>query len=145
MNDAQNAARLSRWSEGGTPVEARVTVKQRDEIGDATVYTATLDGGARFKRAAKLGLICWGLAILSIPIVVFHFVLVPGFLLAGPVLFFMRYGEEQVILGSIVSCPVCGHDNRVKEQAETWPITYHCDNHKCRETMYLARPGDELG
>ncbi|MCP4871558.1 MAG: hypothetical protein GY898_22850 [Proteobacteria bacterium] len=143
MSDAKNAARLSRWTERGTSIEANVTVKKREETGTATVYVAELDGGARFKRAAKIGLICWGLAVLSIPIVVFHFVLVPMFLLAGPVLFFMRYGQEQVILGSLVDCPVCSHTNRVKEQAEAWPITHHCDNNKCRETMFLARPGDE--
>jgi hypothetical protein len=141
MSRKRDEARLARWRARGEAVTAHVTVKKKEQEGEAVVYCATLDDGARLERAARIGLICWGLAVLSLPILVFHFILVPLFLILGPVMFFLRYGEERVILGSLVTCPVCEHRNRIGEQSESWPITYHCDD--CRETLLIAVPAGE--
>jgi len=138
---SKNEARRARWADRGEAVSAHVTVKKRDEEGEAVVYRASLDGAARTKRAVKILLTCWGLAVLSLPILVFHFILVPGFLILGPVMATLRYGEENVILGSLVECPVCQHVNRIKQRAEGWPVIYHCD--QCRETLLIARRADD--
>ena len=59
----------------------------------------------RTVRALKFGGACWGAALVSIIIPLLHFILVPGFLLAGPILAFIIIGQENVVLGGEGTCP----------------------------------------
>lgn len=133
---SRDEARVAKWKAAGDAIATHVTAEEGAE-GEAVVYCAELDSSGRLKRGLKALAVCWGLAVASLPIVVFHFVLVPGFLLAGPVLFVLRFKEERVVLGAMVTCPGCGHVNRLKSRAEEWPIAMQCD--KCREDLALER------
>jgi len=64
----------------------------------------------RLKRAVKLLLLCWLLALASVPILIAHFILVPGFLLAGPILAYRRYHVMESVEGAHGKCPTCLKD-----------------------------------
>src|SRR5688572_19190049 len=62
----------------------------------------------RRKRALKVLGICWGAALVSVIMPLVHFVLVPGFLVLGPVAAFFVFAQEAQIQGCESSCPSCG-------------------------------------
>ena len=62
-----------------------------DQPSPATLYRNVYSPRERLLRALKILGIFWGLALLSVPILVAHFVLVPGFFLLGPVMAYRRY------------------------------------------------------
>ncbi|HHH36775.1 MAG TPA: hypothetical protein ENK48_08130 [Gammaproteobacteria bacterium] len=61
----------------------------------------------RMLRGAKALGICWGLAVLSIPLIGAHWVLVPGFLIAGPVVGYRRYHSTESMESAVGECPTC--------------------------------------
>ncbi len=113
------------WLDRGEPLEVEVTARDT-KPGSATVYRQTLDKSQRRARAIKGLLICWLLALLSLPILFFHFFLVPMFLAAGLVLFALRMREEHLVLGAVVTCPACGEPSKLGRQAEEWPLGMSC-------------------
>jgi hypothetical protein len=116
---------LPEWLEHGQALTVQVSGRDM-EPGEGTLYLKQLEQRERRARALKgLGL-CWLLAALSLPVMFFHFVLVPGFLLAGLVLFKMKMSEESLVLGGIIPCPACGQSNKVSRQAEQWPMGINC-------------------
>jgi hypothetical protein len=62
----------------------------------------------RIARAVTSGLASWGLALVSLFIPLGHFILVPSFLIAGPVLFVLRMAEGVTLAGAEGVCPMCG-------------------------------------
>jgi len=46
-----------------------------------------------------------------------HFVLVPGFLVAGPILGWMRYRQDRAMLHVEGACPACNETMRVELDA----------------------------
>jgi hypothetical protein len=82
----------------------------------------------RTLRAFKSLGICWGLAIVTVFIPLAHFILVPSFLLAGPVLFFMTISQEQVILGGKGICPKCKKEFNIVRSQVKWPISDLCNH-----------------
>ena len=73
----------------------------------ATVHFIRHDPGARTRRAVLALVACWALAALTILVPIAHFVLVPGFLVAGIVLFARRLREDATIVGVEGVCPYC--------------------------------------
>jgi hypothetical protein len=73
----------------------------------ATVHFVRHDPGARTRRAVLALLACWALAAVTILVPIAHFVLVPGFFLAGIVLFVRRLREGETIVGVQGVCPYC--------------------------------------
>lgn len=116
---------LPEWLEHGEALT--VEVSGRDlETREGTLYRKQLDTRERRSRALKGLAMCWLLAALSLPIMFFHFVLVPGFLLVGLVVFKMKMSEETLVLGGIIPCPACGESSKVSRQAEQWPMGINC-------------------
>ena len=64
----------------------------------------------RLKRAGKILGICWGLALVTLFIPLAHFILVPSFLLAGPIMAFMRYRVLESVEAAQGKCPTCKQD-----------------------------------
>ena len=73
----------------------------------ATIHFVRHDPGARMRRAVLTLLACWALAAVTILVPIAHFVLVPGFFLAGIVLFVRRLREGETIVGVQGVCPYC--------------------------------------
>jgi hypothetical protein len=80
----------------------------------------------RRKRALKGLGICWGIGLFCVIIPLAHFILVPSFLLAGPIAAFFMYMQIDMILGGSGTCPVCGKPFAVARTRIQWPINDVC-------------------
>ncbi len=80
----------------------------------------------RTMRALKFGGACWAASLVSILIPLLHFVLVPGLLLAGPILAFIIVGQENVVLGGEGTCPKCQAFLPIARSAFRFPISDIC-------------------
>lgn len=112
----------------------RVVARNASET-KCVVYRRSLSTGERVMRALTILGICWGLAAVTILIPVAHFVLVPGFLLAGPFAAWFRYRPRSLVLGGVGTCPGCDAELVVPSQAEHWPLSAICDS--CMESLEL--------
>ena len=65
------------------------------------------DSGERTARALKGAGVCVLLAVVSVFLPIAHFVLVPSFLLAAPVVAWRRLGERASLVGLTGTCPRC--------------------------------------
>ena len=65
------------------------------------------DGFDRVRRAVALMGICWAAAGICIFFPIVHFIAVPGFLLAGPVLFGLKLTEKAALEALDGPCPRC--------------------------------------
>jgi len=133
---------LKKWIERGETLAVEVTGRDCAPC-SATVYRQTLKRSARIVRALKGLAICWLLAGLSIFIPGFHLVLVPMFLLLGPILFALRVREENLILGGILLCPACEKTSRIGASAEEWPLGTSCG--PCGKQLELQLSTDLAG
>ena len=75
----------------------------------AELHTRTFTPGERMGRAGKLLGISWLLEVVTLFIPIAHFVLVPLFLIAGPVMAVMRYKSESVMEKAHGVCPECAN------------------------------------
>ena len=134
--DTKMTRALTRWRALSSPVSAVVSTGD-GKTKPVEVYRQVLDRPGRVTRAIKGWAICWGLAVVSILVPVAHFVLVPAFAIAGPVVAWIRMRQESVILGAIVDCPACGEQTRLARTADDWPITLYCK--PCRVGLDINR------
>ena len=72
-------------------------------------------------------LACWALAAVTILVPIAHFVLVPGFFVAGIVLLTMRLREGTTIVGVQGICPYCKEERSFDAQGlMKSQFTVHC-------------------
>jgi len=64
-----------------------------DNTTEGTLHYTAFNSADRLTRAVTILVICWALAIVTAFIPIAHFVLVPAFLLAGPIMAFLRYRQ----------------------------------------------------
>jgi len=95
------------------------------------VLIVEYDHNDRVKRAAKAWLISWGLAIASLPLIIAHWVLVPGFLIAGPFMARRYFRIESTPKKVSGACPICGEETGIKlESSDTLPMWTYCSPHR---------------
>lgn len=94
---------------------------------------------ARLGRAAKALAAFWGLALISVVIPVAHFVLVPAFLIAGPIAAFRRLRQQSGILGGEGACPGCGVRLNIEAHGDEWPLFDVCQ--ACRTPVRIEAEG----
>ena len=120
-------------------LRTEIIALKNDESGssEGELHTRLLNAGDRWKRAA-LGLgVCWLLAIASLPIVGLHWVLVPGFLVAGPVVAYKRYAAGAIVENATGACPACrGEVTIALEPADRLPKWTYCPN--CNKPLQLV-------
>jgi hypothetical protein len=86
------------------------------------------DSRARMVRALQyLGMI-WGLAVVTAFVPGVHFVLVPVFFMAGPIVAWGIYRQERAILGGQGVCPDCGVTLVISKTLDHWPISDLCNH-----------------
>jgi len=111
-----------------------VTIQAHDE----SAMTGFLKGkhftsSQRYKRAGLVWGIMWLLAAASAFIPLAHFLLVPVFVIAGPVLGYQRYKQETISEAIEGKCPACRQEFRLLlDQQTTLPhrdVCPHCDKH----------------
>jgi len=89
-------------------LQVATAFRYHEQHSEAVARVAVYGRSQRVRRAV-LGLLgCWGAACLAVFIPVFHFVLVPSLLIAGPWLALVRLGERRTVLGVEGPCPACG-------------------------------------
>lgn len=109
-----------------------------DKSTDALLHITVLDGADSAWRALKrLGLF-WLLALVSLPIIGAHWVLVPGFFLAGPVAAVLVYRVKEIMDKATGVCPQCRESIEVKmEPKEALPKWTYCP--KCNNSLHISR------
>ncbi len=86
----------------------RTIIIESDDISaEGALYMQILDEHQRMIRAAKIWGLMWLFMLFSLPMFIIHFVLVPGFLIAGPVMGLRRYGVAELPDHISGHCPKC--------------------------------------
>jgi len=91
----------------------------------------------RWARAAKSLGTLWLLAAVSVLLPVAHFVLVPGFLIAGPIVAFLTGRQSSGVLGGAGVCPACHGETALGASKVTWPLFDVCVN--CEAQLRVER------
>lgn len=117
---------------------ARFKASNGDTATVAELATTLYDEKDRMKRALKrLGLF-WLLSIGSIPIIFAHWVLVPGFFIAGPIAAMMVYRIEQALDQASGLCPNCNESITIQLEAkDTLPKWTYCPS--CNKSIQIDR------
>jgi hypothetical protein len=96
------------------------------------------DKKERTRRAARFWLYSWALALVSVIIPLAHFVLVPLFLIAGPVGAWVVSTQASQLLGGESKCPDCGAFLPLAPAAaDRWPITDLCSG--CQHRVRIEK------
>lgn len=80
----------------------------------------------RALRAIKVGGACWALAVVSVFVPAAHFILVPLFLVAGPIAAYFTARTLSSVLGGSAKCPACGGAFVIAGAREQWPLEDVC-------------------
>lgn len=99
------------------------------------VYRRDLSTGERVLKAGKVGGLLWLIAGFSIFIPILHFVLVPGFLLAGLIFAAAAGYSRAEISDGEFTCPNCGKVQKLRPMAESFPYVVRCEG--CSFTLKL--------
>jgi len=119
-----------------TMVQRPIFLQSGDVVGDGILYLQSFDARDRKIRAAKMLGMMWLFAALSVPIIIAHFVLVPGFLIAGPVMAYKRYRVTEVPDHVSGKCPAGKEDFTLSlEASDRLPLWTHCP--ACHASLHL--------
>lgn len=109
--------------------ETRAIVIENDNGAETagTLHVRRFDQKDRVLRALAMVGGLWLLALVSVLIPVAHFILVPGFLLAGPVLAVMRYRVTEANQKVTGACPTCGDEISIEmDTSDRLPFWTYC-------------------
>ncbi len=87
--------------------EESIAFKAVAGVNSGLFYVELPDPSERLVRAGKVLALCWGLAVAAVFIPIVHFVLVPLFLIAGPVMAYQKYRVTILALRADGCCPEC--------------------------------------
>jgi hypothetical protein len=115
------------------PTIENTSVHMKVNDGQVTIgslQTTHYDHGECVKRALmKLGLF-WLLALGSLPIIFAHWVLVPGFIIAGPWMAYRTFQKKYTRNHVQGVCPVCQENVEIKlesgDELPKWTYCPHC-------------------
>ena len=113
---------------------------QRDD-GEVRLQRWTRSG--RLRRAGKALGMCWGLATASVLLPGVHFVLVPAFLLAGPILAVQRWSQKSGVLGGVGRCPACRARVDLEARPDEWPLFDVCS--ACHAQVRVQKASAQAG
>ncbi len=115
-----------------------VKIRHEDQVRDGTLSIRVYSSGERLRRGLTGLLGAWAVAGVTAFIPIAHFVLVPGFLVAGPILGWMRYRQDQAMLHVEGECPACGEAMRVDLEAnERPPFWAYCP--QCQASIQISK------
>jgi len=108
---------------------------------DAILFTLEFDQRELTKRAlTRLGL-CWLASVGSIPIIFAHWILVPGFFIAGPIMAMSAYKMKTIPDHAEGSCPACKENITLKlEPKDTLPKWTYCPS--CNNSIQVRSSGN---
>ncbi|MBO9666398.1 MAG: hypothetical protein J7501_06250 [Bdellovibrio sp.] len=80
------------------------------------------------RTAIKKLALFWGIALVSVLIPVFHFVLVPLFFFLGFYFAHRGYKSDGLVLSGATTCPHCQNPVEIKKAQLNWPLSEICQN-----------------
>ncbi len=119
----------------GTGQPVALTAARKRSAGEVRIEHWTR--AQRLLRAAKRWGFLWALAVVSVLIPVAHFVLVPGFLVAGPISAVARYRQKSGVIRGEGPCPNCGARLTIEARADSWPFYESCQT--CSERVWVEK------
>ena len=127
-----------------TTVTRPIIVKSGDHENPGILHLKAFDARERRIRAAKIWGMMWLGAVLSVPIIIAHFLLVPGFLIAGPVIAMRRYRVSEVPDEVSGICPANNEQfSLALEASARLPLWVHCP--RCQASLHLREQPQSLG
>ena len=103
---------------------------------NATLYSTHYSQGECVKRALTRFGICWAAAGVTLFIPLAHFILVPGFLIAGPVVGYLTYKADKIPERADGPCPNCKKDISIKmETKDRIPKWTYCPD--CNASLHI--------
>jgi len=118
------------------PQKQTVVIKYSDsQPTKGEVDVQSQNKNQRLKACIKVWVLCWVLAIFSILVPIGHFILVPTFLILGPTLGLIKYGQKGNILGGKGVCPACKAELKIEKGNLKWPLEELCTS--CRRTVRI--------
>lgn len=90
----------------------------------------------RKRNAMRMLGICWAISLCSAPLPPIHWVTVPGFFVAGIVMFFRKLREPEHFMPFTFPCPECGKEVAVPPQVVQNPLAFVCPH--CRYPLKLT-------
>ena len=119
-----------------------VVAMDADRQADAVVLARSFHTTERFWSGLKFLARCWGLAIASILVPVLHFFLVPGFLIGGIAIFFIRFSRKDYIALAELNCPNCHKTFRIENLSFNWPLRQACPS--CDKILLVQKQEPHL-
>lgn len=109
-------------------IEQAVIVSDQSNHGLAGIlYKTHFNTQERLLRAVSVVLAFWGIALVTVLVPIAHFLLVPFFLILGPVLGWLRFRQEILTVGVKTCCPVCQQSAMIHMEGVTQlPAHVYC-------------------
>jgi hypothetical protein len=123
------------WRAKGIPCPVKVQGDGKESSGE--VFIESWSPRVRLIRALKFLGICWGAMVIAVFIPILHFILVPAFFVAGPIVAAIIYQQTSVVLGGFGICPYCGEEMSIVRSRDRWPLDDLCDH--CRRTVAIQK------
>jgi hypothetical protein len=115
--------------------QARLTDSAGDKDYQGTVRIQYWNLRDRVIRSAKFAGMFLGLAALALLMPLLHFVLVPTFLLASPLIAFFVYGQASAVIGGEGKCPSCKNAFTIAKSLNRFPLDDLCSH--CHQTVKI--------
>lgn len=94
---------------------------------DGVMHFTSYSSGDRISRALIALVACWIAAGITLFIPIAHFFLVPAFFIAGPVLFFFRFKQDEAKEKIDGKCPNCNDEISIAlENTDKLPKRTYC-------------------
>ena len=109
-------------------VEVVVPLEPARQPVPATVEVRELASGRRAFRGARTWVLCWIAAAACVPIPILHFILVPGFLILGPILGWRASRATSLVVGGSFRCARCSAEQSIGTPEVAWPAEVSCSD-----------------
>src|ERR1017187_7577297 len=108
-------------------VEQKVIVKAGDgKTSEGVVTVEFYSRKMRWRRTVKILTYSLVLAVLSALIPIAHLILTPLFLLGGPLIAYLMFGQASFVLGGMSTCPHCQKPLPLVAGSNSWPMEDTC-------------------
>lgn len=115
------------------PVAVRGGMDTPPSTGNVSIITWSKK--ERTRRATKMLGICLGVGLFCVILPLIHFVLVPGMIIAGIVLFLRLLKQETLVLGGSGTCPECKATFKISRGKDLFPMAEVCES--CRANLSI--------
>ena len=119
----------------GRAVRVRISENRNNRTVIGVIRIQDWNKKERMFRAFKFGGMCWGAALVAVFIPLLHFILVPGFLIAGPIVAYFIAGQESRVLGGEGICPSCHAPLILAPAGLHFPISDLCT--RCQSSVKI--------